>query len=90
MATDVGKVNIEYLERPTGIAYKFMKHLAENANCVGDGNAFGFYLRKEVEQEAKDFVSRANASPDQAAEVNQWVESLPWDDTGYLALTFNW
>jgi len=43
---DVGKVSIEYLPRPQGLAYEFIKELACEASCVGDGNAFGFYLQK--------------------------------------------
>jgi len=90
MGFDVGTVSIKYLERPPGIAYEFIKHLAENSSCVGEGNAFGFYLRSELEEEAREFLTRMNASPEQFGEIEKWMNSLPWDDDGYLALTFNW
>jgi len=57
MGFDVGKVTIEYLPRPRGMAYEFIKQLACEASCVGEGNAFGFYLRDEMEERAKEFAT---------------------------------
>ncbi len=90
MGFDVGAVNIEYLERPKGAAYEFIKHLAGNASCVGEGNAFTFYLRSEMETEAAEFLSSMNAGKEQMVEIEEWMKKLPWDDDGCLALTFNW
>jgi hypothetical protein len=90
MGLDVGVVSIEYLERPQGAAYEFIQHLAAVASCIGEGNAFGFYLREEMEEEAKGFLARMEASPEQVAEIEKWIEKLPWDESGYLTLAFNW
>ncbi len=90
MGMDVGKVSIEYLDRPQGAAYEFIKELACEASCVGDGNAFGFYLRADMEARANEFASRQQAAEEEAKELMAWVSSLPWDENGYLTLTFNW
>jgi len=87
MGLDVGKVDIEYLLRPGGIAYEFAKELACEASCVGDGNAFGFYLRDEMEERAKEFAEDRGVSD---KELMDWIATLPWDEDNYLTLTFNW
>lgn len=84
---DIGKVEIERLLRPQGLAYKFIRELAARADCVGEGNAFGFYFRSEMEAEAKEF---AKGNPLAEDILMDWVASLPWDKDNYLALTFNW
>ena len=87
MGMDVGKVTIEYLPRPGLLAYEFVKELAGEASCVGEGNAFGFYLRSDLEERAREF-----AKGDVLAEeiLKDWIASLPWDEDSYLTLTFNW
>ncbi len=90
MSTHVGKLNIEYLQRPGGIAYEFITYLAANANRIGHGCALGFYLKAEMERTAKGFCDRREAEPEEREEVNKWMESLPWNENGFLALAFNW
>jgi len=87
MGLDIGKVDIEYLPRPTGIAYEFAKELACEASCVGDGNAFGFYLREEMEERATEFAEDKEVSD---KELMDWIATLPWDEDNYVTLTFNW
>ena len=87
MALDVGKVSIEYLPRPTGLAYEFAKQLASEASCIGEGNAFGFYLRSEMGGRAKAFA-QGNILAEMI--LKDWIATLPWDESGYLRLTFNW
>ena len=86
MGFDLWKVNLEILPRPTGKAYDFMAALATDAICVGEGNAFGWYDREEMEQEARDFA----ATMTELKEILDWIATLPWDDTGNLNLHFNW
>jgi hypothetical protein len=90
MSTHIGKVNIDYLLRPGGTAYEFITYLAANANRIGQGCALGFYLRAEMEQIAKGFLNRREAEPEEQEEVKDWIESLTWNENGYLALAFNW
>jgi hypothetical protein len=87
MGFDVGKVTIEYLPRPAGLAYEFITELAGEASCVGDGNAFGFYLRSEMEERAKEFA-KGNVLAEEI--LKDWIATLPWDENNYLVLTFNW
>jgi hypothetical protein len=87
MGLDVGKVEIEYLPRPAGLAYEFVTQLACEASCIGEGNAFGFYLRSEMEERAKEF---AEGNPLSEQILMDWIDSLPWGEDGYLTLTFNW
>jgi len=84
---DIGKVTIEPLPRPVGLAYEFARQLASEAGCVGDGNAFGFYLRSEMEERAKEF---AEGNPLAEQILLDWIETLPWDEDGCLILHFNW
>ena len=86
MGFDVGKVTIEYLPHPAGIAKKFAYQLACEASCAGDGNAFASYLRNEMEKRAKRF---ANNNPLAEQLLIDWIASLPWDEDGYLMLNFN-
>ena len=90
MSTHVGRLDIEYLQRPGGIAYEFITYLAANANRVGHGCALGFYLKAEMETTAKTFCDRHDSEPEERQEVNDWIETLSWDEDGRLALAFNW
>lgn len=87
---DVGAVSIQYLDRPHGAAYDFIQHLASKAVCWSEGTAFGFYLKEEMAQEAETFVAQEKGTPGQLAAIKAWMDTLPWDDGGYLVLTFSW
>jgi hypothetical protein len=87
MGLDVGKVTIEYLPRPEGLAKEFAWHLASEASCWSDGNAFGFYFRSELEKQAKAFA-KENILAEEI--LKDWIDSLPWDENDYCHLTFNW
>jgi len=87
VAYDVGKVTIEYLPRPEGLAYEFMRQLASEASCGGDGNAFDFYFRSEMEERAKEFTED-NVLGEEI--LKDWIATLPWDEKGCLVLHFNW
>jgi hypothetical protein len=90
MSTRIGKLNIDYLQRPGGVVYEFITYLASNANRIGRGCSIGFYLRNEMEEAVNGFFNRYEPEPGDAEEIAAWIESLPWPDNGYLALAFNW
>ena len=98
MGLDVGKISSEYLPRPGGAAYAFIKELVAEASCVGDGNAFGFYFRDDMERRAEEFAQDELHLPGMATQeveankevIMSWIASLPWDEDSYLVLTFNW
>jgi hypothetical protein len=81
---------IEYLHCPPGIAYDFAASLALNANRIDEGVAVGIYLREEMEQAIKAFVTQREATPDEVNEIRTWVDSLPWDASDAVALGFGW
>jgi len=92
MGMDVGKVTIDYLPRPAGLAYKFIEELACSCGCVGDGNALGFYERSEMEEKAKEFTAKEFPTGNPLAEdiLKDWISTLPWDEDNCLTLHFNW
>ncbi len=90
MGFDVGVMNVEYLERPRGIVYEFIVELAISAGCSGEGNAFGFFSKGEMEERMASFLEGNAASQEQVKELEQWVESLPWSSYGGITLSFNW
>lgn len=90
MTTQVGKVSIEYLGKPTGIIYEFTTYLASNADRLGNRCALGFYLQEQMEQMAIDYLEIYPALQDKLDELRDWIKALPWPETGYLALAFNW
>ena len=98
MGLDVGKVSIDYLPRPDGAAYAFVKELAAEASCVDDGKAFVFYFRDEMEKRAEEFAEDKLHLPGMTTQqvkanktmVMDWITSLPWDEDNCLTLTFNW
>jgi len=87
MGFDIGKVEIESLPRPQGLAYEFIKKLACEASCVGEGNALGFYQRSDMETSAKEFAEGNELAE---AILADWIETLPWDEDSCLTLHFSW
>ena len=87
MGMDIYEVKLEKLPRPQGLAYQFIGELAAEAQSWGEGNAFGFYQRGELEERAKRFA-KDNALAEDI--LMEWINSLPWDEDGYLTLHFNW
>ena len=90
MNTDIGLINIEYLRKPAGIVTEFITYLAANANRVGNRTALGFYLHDGMEQKAKEFLDQYATEPGQADALHDWIDTLPWKETGHLAMAFNW
>lgn len=90
MTTDIGKVNIDYLEQPGKVVHEFGTYLASNANRMGNRSALGFYLKDQMEQAAEDFLSWREADEEEVQEVKAWIDVLSWPEVGYLALVFNW
>lgn len=90
MTTAVGKVNIDYLEQPKGIVHEFVIYLASDTNRIGYGSALGFYRKDIMERSAEEFLDLKAADTEEIEQVYSWVESLPWNESGYLAFVFNW
>ncbi len=91
MGLDIGVVTKTMLPRPQGAAYDFAWSLVEDGDSWGEGNAFSFYLRSHLHARAADYI---RAHPDLywhgQKQILDWIESLPYDDVGYIELYFGW
>lgn len=90
MGLDIAVVNLRFLERPRGMAYQFAQELAADCDTSGGGNAMGFYLRSELHHAAAHYINQSDLEMNVQTEILDWVESLPFDDSGYITLNFYW
>ena len=84
MTTEVGKLDVEYLEISEGIIGKFATYLASNANRIGNYCALGFYRLELMEQVATEFIDLYPIERQEVDELYAWVQALPWKEAGYL------
>ena len=94
MGLDIGIITTTVLERPRGLSYQFALDEMCTHACVagfmsGEGNSYGWFEKDEVREMLDRFAERQSLTQDQASEVWNWVESLPWDGD-YIELHFNW
>jgi hypothetical protein len=83
MGLDIGIINITYLPRPQGWAYKFAWELAVEAShgyMSGDGNNWAAFTQRQVLDLLDDFIQHKNLGATAEAEILLWVRSLPWTD----------
>ncbi|MBI2165466.1 MAG: hypothetical protein HYU29_03560 [Chloroflexi bacterium] len=84
MGLDIGIINITYLPRPQGLAYRFAWEMATEASTSGymhgEGNNWAPFSQRKVLLMLDDFASRRSLPAPQKAEVLAWVRSLPWED----------
>ena len=93
MALSIGVMSVAYLETPTGLAYQFAREMAQTAtyagNTWGETNVWAPFTRDEIDELLGEFVKDQGLTPEQVAEVQAWLETLPWDGDD-LELHFNW
>lgn len=89
MGFDVGVYDVKWLPRPKrGPAYDFLSELAASTlMACAEGNAYGTFSKADAEELA-DGLHDGDAGA--RAEVQTWLDSLPWDDDGVVSLTINW
>lgn len=89
MGLSVGVYKTEWLPRPErGPAYDFLSELAASTLMASsDGNAYGSFSKEDAEELAD---GRYEDEADARAEVQTWLDSLPWDEDGVVSLTINW
>ena len=83
MRLDVGIVQIGYLDRPRGAAYRFARHLAgewdDDSWEVSSGeNVFPEYDYDHLLGRAYRFVVSDGLASAEAHQVMWWVRGLPW------------
>lgn len=93
MALSIGVMSISYLDTPSGLAYQFAGEMARTAtyagNIWGETSVWAPFTRDEVDELLGEFTEEKGLIPEQVAEVQTWLETLPWagDD---LELHFDW
>ena len=93
MALSIGVMSIAYLETPSGLAYQFAGEMARTAiyagNTWGETNGWAPFTRDDIDELLDEFSTENSLTPGQVAEVQAWLESLPWDGDD-LELHFDW
>ena len=93
MGLDIGIITTHYLERPRGIAYQFAWELAAEASTSGymhgDDNSYGPFTKRQIRRLLATFAEQKALNQEQTAEIQSWVNSLPWDGNN-IELHFNW
>ena len=93
MGLDMAAVTTQSLDRPDGAAYDFAWHLASECETSGEGNAFGWFIRSQLHRLAADYIQSSNELDinwEGQNEILDWIESLPFEKSGYISLHFNW
>ena len=93
MGLDIARVSTEFLDRPDGAAYAFAWHVAAQCEISGEGNSFGSFIRSQLHRIAADYIqSSEQLELDWNGQngILNWIESLPFDGSGYIDLHFNW
>ena len=83
MGLDIGAVNINYLARPSGAAYRFAWHLAgqwddQTWEVYSSANVFAEYEYDHLVRRAEEYISAEGLGSAEAHEVMRWVRNLPW------------
>ena len=94
MGLDIGTVNIDYLDRPSGAAYRFAWHLAgewddETWEVYSGENVFAEYDYGHLISRAQDYISAEGLESAEARQVMRWVRNLPWRGRTVM-LHLNW
>ena len=102
MGMDVGIISIEVLERPGGIVYEFMEHMAiegaPDAYMFGEGDSWIPFTERQAMTMLDEFAQERGLLPEERQEVHEWLTSLPWVGSqnprsphdGGIELYFNW
>lgn len=93
MGLDIGIISVQYLDRPSGYTYEFMKEMAIEASAdgymTGAGNNWGLFYKLQLARMLLRFAAQEGLTRDETREVWRWVQSLPWDED-FIELHFNW
>ena len=90
MGLDVAQVTMNYLERPEGAAYDFAYDLVEECATSGEGHAFGWFMKEQLRQLASQYIDSRAIDVAGQRRIDDWLESLPYDETEYVVLGFDW
>ena len=94
MGLDIGVVKIDYLDRPSGAAYRFAWHLAgewddQTWEVYSGANVFAEYDHDHLTNRAQRFIASERLDSAEAHQVMSWVRNLPWRGSTVM-LHLNW
>lgn len=94
MALEIGLVRVERLEQPEEPVYSFLEDLVRNVDWLNmgeekEGNAYLETERDKLLSRARDYSKEHALTAEEAATLEAWVASLPWQDNTIM-LHFNW
>ena len=83
MGLDIGVVKIDYLDRPSGAAYRFAWNLAgewddETWEVYSSANVFAEYDYDHLIRRAEEYIASEGLGSTDAHQVMRWVRNLPW------------
>ncbi|MCL0060669.1 hypothetical protein M1O12_03155 [Dehalococcoidia bacterium] len=91
MGLDISTFTTSPIEEPESLAaYEFAQVLAEKCECIGEGQAFGWFSKDEVMGMLDDFAMSERLTHRLKGQVRDWINSLPWDEHDCIRLYFNW
>lgn len=80
---DIGIIQITYLERPRGQAYRFAWNMAidgaGDAYMHGGGNSWIPFTQRQVLVMVEEFAMDKALTGAEKQEILEWVRSLPWN-----------
>lgn len=83
MGLTIGKIRVEHFPPPQGVASDLVEELMEDASwnhyMAGEGRAWGYFCRSKIMRIAGRLVTERGYTAIQRAEIDAWIDSLPWD-----------
>lgn len=75
---------------PYETIYEFAQDLIEECECIGEGQAFGWFRKNEIWRILNDFAMSEGLTDKMTDQIQDWVDGLPWDKHDCIQLYFNW
>ena len=83
MALIVGQIQVKHFDPPPDAADDFVVELMEIASwsnyMAGEGRVWGHFTRSQLRKVADKVVAEKGLTNIERAEIDSWVDSLPWD-----------
>ncbi|MCL0088785.1 hypothetical protein M1O54_00220 [Dehalococcoidia bacterium] len=91
MGLDISTFTTSPIEEPESLAaYEFAQALAGECSCIGEGMAFGWFTRIEVMWVLDAHTISKRLIREERVQIQDWINSLPWDEHDCIRLYFNW
>lgn len=68
----------------------FAFRLAQESQCIGESNAFGWFSKEEIANVLDDYATSKQLSEAEKSEIQSWIKNLPWNGWNCISLNFDW